>query len=388
MSLTDLQEKRGRLMTQAREALNEITANTDEARSAELESRHDAIMAEFDKLEKNIEREERQVAIEARFAERQKEKRPVSDSEARGQDDGEKKEYREVFYKYLASGASLDELSSEERAVLKAGVQSTKEFRTQTTGTNSAGGYTVPVELANFIVKSMKDWGPMYNEDVATVISTSSGNIINIPTVDDTSKSGAKHTEGAAIADDGSQDAVFGQKQLGAYVYDTEFVKFSMELAADSIFNMETLLGSLLGERLGRIANRELTVGDGTDDPNGVVTASTLGKTAAAAAALASDELIDLLHSVNAAYRRSPKARWMFADTTLAAIRKLKDGQNNYLWQNGQRSDGRTWHAAWLPLRDQRRRSGNRRIGEAGHLRRLLQVLRPQGRLAGHRRSA
>ncbi|ABF71307.1 p005b [Rhizobium phage 16-3] len=335
MSLTDLQEKRGRLMTQAREALNEITANTDEARSAELESRHDAIMAEFDKLEKNIEREERQVAIEARFAERQKEKRPVSDSEARGQDDGEKKEYREVFYKYLASGASLDELSSEERAVLKAGVQSTKEFRTQTTGTNSAGGYTVPVELANFIVKSMKDWGPMYNEDVATVISTSSGNIINIPTVDDTSKSGAKHTEGAAIADDGSQDAVFGQKQLGAYVYDTEFVKFSMELAADSIFNMETLLGSLLGERLGRIANRELTVGDGTDDPNGVVTASTLGKTAAAAAALASDELIDLLHSVNAAYRRSPKARWMFADTTLAAIRKLKDGQNNYLWQNG-----------------------------------------------------
>ncbi|UYE95725.1 hypothetical protein HAAEEKHM_00005 [Sinorhizobium phage AP-16-3] len=335
MSLTDLQEKRGRLMTQAREALNEITANTDEARSAELESRHDAIMAEFDKLEKNIEREERQVAIEARFAERQKEKRPVSDSEARGQDDGEKKEYREVFYKYLASGASLDELSSEERAVLKAGVQSTKEFRTQTTGTNSAGGYTVPVELANFIVKSMKDWGPMYNEDVATVISTSSGNIINIPTVDDTSKSGAKHTEGAAIADDGSQDAVFGQKQLGAYVYDTEFVKFSMELAADSIFNMETLLGSLLGERLGRIANRELTVGDGTDDPNGVVTASTLGKTAAAAAALASDELIDLLHSVNAAYRRSPKARWMFADTTLAAIRKLKDGQNNYLWQMG-----------------------------------------------------
>ncbi|WP_028003171.1 phage major capsid protein [Sinorhizobium meliloti] len=335
MSLTDLQEKRGRLMTQAREALNEITANTDEARSAELESRHDAIMAEFDKLEKNIEREERQAAIEARFAERQKEKRPVADSEARGQDDGEKKEYREVFYKYLASGASLDELDAEERAVLKAGVQSTKEFRTQTTGTNSAGGYTVPVELANFIVKSMKDWGPMYNEDVATVISTSSGNIINIPTVDDTAVTAVKHTEGAALGDTGAKDAAFGQKQLGSYVYDTEFVKFSMELAADSIFNMETLLGALLGERLGRIANRELTVGDGTGDPNGVVTASSLGKTAAAAAALASDELIDLLHSVNAAYRRSPKARWMFADTTLAAIRKLKDGQNNYLWQMG-----------------------------------------------------
>ncbi|OKP79777.1 capsid protein [Ensifer adhaerens] len=340
MSLTELQEKRGRLMTQAREALNEITANTDEARSAELEKRHDDIMAEFDKIEKNIEREERMANVEKRFADRQAEERARQrpnggDTEARGQDDGKKTEYREVFYKYLASGASLDELSSEERSILKAGVQSTKEFRTQTTGTNSAGGYTVPVELANFIVKSMKDWGPMYNEDVATVISTAGGNIINIPTIDDTSKTGAKHTEGAAVADDGSQDAVFGQKQLGAYVYDTEFVKFSMELAQDSIFNMETLLGALLGERLGRIANRELTIGDGTDDPNGVVTASSAGKTAAAAAAVASDELIDLLHSVNAAYRRSPKARWMFADTTLAAIRKLKDGQNNYLWQMG-----------------------------------------------------
>ncbi|MDX1032823.1 phage major capsid protein [Sinorhizobium medicae] len=335
MSLTDLQEKRGRLMTQAREALNEITANTDEARSAELESRHDAIMAEFDKLEKNIEREERQAAIEARFAERQKEKRPVSDSEARGQDDGQKFEYRDVFYKFIAGGASLDELSSEERAVLKAGVQSTKEFRTQTTGTAAAGGYTVPVELANFIVRSMKDWGPMYNEDVATVITTAAGNVINIPTVDDTAKTGAKHTEGAAIADDGSQDAVFGNKELSAYVYDTEFVKFSMELAQDSVFNMESLLGSLLGERLGRIANRELTIGDGTGDPNGVVTASSLGKTATAAAAITGDEIIDLLHSVNAAYRRSPKARFMFADLTLAAIRKLKDGEGNYLWSMG-----------------------------------------------------
>jgi HK97 family phage major capsid protein len=335
MNLAEMQEKRGRLMTQAREALNEINANTDEARSAELEARHDTIMAEFDGLERKIEREERMSALEARFEERQKQRRPVADSEARGQDDCEKLEYREVFYKFIAGGADLGELSAEERSVLKAGVQSTKEFRMQTTGTNTAGGYTVPVELANFIVKSMKDFGPMYDENIATVISTSSGNQINIPTVDDTAVTAVKHTEGNALGDTGAKDATFGQKRLDAYVYDTEFVKFSMELAQDSIFNMESLLGSLLGERLGRIANRELTVGDGTDDPNGVVTASSLGKTAAAAAAIASDELIDLLHSVNAAYRRSPKTRWMFADLTLAAIRKLKDGDGNYLWAMG-----------------------------------------------------
>jgi HK97 family phage major capsid protein len=340
MNLAEMQEKRGRLMTQAREALNEINANIDEARSAELEARHDTIMSEFDALERRIEREERMSALESRFEERQREerakKRPNGgDGEARGQDAGEKLEYRNVFYKFLASGADLGELSAEERSVLKAGVQSTKEFRMQTTGTNTAGGYTVPVELADFIVKSMKDFGPMYDENIATVISTNSGNQINIPTVDDTAVTAVKHTEGNALGDTGAKDATFGQKRLDAYVYDTEFVKFSMELAQDSIFNMEALLGALLGERLGRIANRELTIGDGTDDPHGVVTASSLGKTAAAAAALTSDELIDLLHSVNAAYRRSPKTRWMFADLTLAAIRKLKDGDGNYLWQMG-----------------------------------------------------
>ncbi|MBL0934834.1 MAG: phage major capsid protein [Rhizobiaceae bacterium] len=340
MSATELQEKRGRLVAQAREALDAITGNTDEARSAELEARHDAIMADYDKVEKLIEREQKMAEVEARFNARQEEerarKRPGrEDGEARGQDDGNKKEYREVFYKFLSTGADLGELDAEERSVLKAGVQSAKEFRMQTTGTNTAGGYTVPVELANFIVKSMKDWGPLYDENVCTVLTTSSGNVINIPTVDDTGVTAEPHTEGAALTDDGGKDATFGQKQLGAYVYDTEFVKFSMELAQDSIFNMESLLGSLLGERLGRIANNKLTVGTGSNQPNGVVTASSLGKTAAGAAVLASDEVIDLLHSVNAAYRRSPKARWMFSDLTLAAIRKLKDGDGNYLWQLG-----------------------------------------------------
>lgn len=342
MTLTELQEQRGRLVTQAREALDEIKKNTDEARSVELEARHDAIMADFDKVERNIEREQRVAAAEARIAaaaeEERRKKRPSGDdSEARGQDGGEELEYRQVFFKYLASGADMTELDAEERTLLRAGAAkiSAKEGRAQTVGTTTAGGFTVPTELADFIIRSMKDWGPMYDDAVTTVMSTSSGNPIKIPTVDDTGVSAEKHTEGNALTDDGGKDATFGQKSLDAYVYDTEFIRFSFELAQDSIFNMESLLGSLLGERLGRIANRELTIGDGNGDPNGVVTASSLGKTAAAAAAIASDELIDLLHSVNSAYRRSPKTRWQFADTTLAAIRKLKDGDGNYLWSMG-----------------------------------------------------
>lgn len=334
---TELHEKRGRLVTQAREALEEIKANTDEARAAELEARHDAIMAEFDKTEALIEREEKLAKAEARFAERKAEQRerqrPNVEGEARHEERGGDKndEYRQAFWSMIRAGGHVSDLPPEQRAALKAGLV---EERIQSTS-NTAGGYTVPVTLANFIVKSMAMWGPMYDENICTTINTASGEQINIPTVDDTTTAVAKHTEGTALTDDGGVDVTFGQKVLNAYIYDTEFVRWSYELAQDSIFNMEQLLGELLGERLGRRANTELTTGDGTGDPNGIVTASSLGKTAAATGAITTDELIDLQHSVDPAYRMSPKARFMFNDSTLAAIRKLKGGDGQYIWQMG-----------------------------------------------------
>lgn len=339
MSLTELNEKRGRLVAQAREALDAIKTNTDDNRSAELEARHDAIMVDFDKVEKLVEREQKLADIEKRFEDRQAEerakKRPLSNGEARGQEDGDALTYRQVFHKFIGAGADMGELTAEERSVLKGGVVAKEEMRAQNIATTTAGGFTVPTELANEIIKSMKAWGPMYDEDICTTLNTSSGNPIKVPTVNDTAKEAGAHTEGVALTDDGSEDVVFGQKSLDAYVFDTEFVRFSMELAQDSIFNMETLLGALLGERLGRTANKQLTIGTGSSAPNGVVTASSLGKTAASATAIASDEIIDLIHSVDPAYRQSPKVRFMFNDLTLAAIRKLKDGQGNYLWNMG-----------------------------------------------------
>ncbi|TPK18069.1 phage major capsid protein [Mesorhizobium sp. B2-5-7] len=344
MTLKELNEKRGTLVAQAREALDAIKKNTDEARAAELEARHDNFMADMDKIDAAIAREERMAAAEARINARAEEERRNrrpngSDAEQRGQEEGEGLEYRQVFHRFIASGGDLSELNGEERAVLRAGVKDF-EKRIQTAGTTTAGGYTVPVELENIIIETMAAWGPMYDEDICTVFSTASGNQINLPTVDDTGVPAVKHTEGTALTDDGGSDATFGQKRLDAYVYDTEFVRFSYELAQDSIFNMETLLGGLLGKRLGRIANLQLTVGDGSGDPNGIVTASSLGKTAAAVAAVTYDEIIDLVHSVDPAYRQSPKVRFMFNDLTLGALRKLKDGEGRYIWTMGDVTSG------------------------------------------------
>lgn len=343
MTLAELQEKRGRLVTQAREALEEIKKNTDEARSSELEARHDAIMAEFDKVDRQIAREQKMADAEKRANEaRDAEERARREARRPGYDAGEADPngitYRDAFHAYLRSRGNEAGLTAEERAVLEAGYARV-EHRAQTTS-NTSGGYTVPTELLAILVKSMAAWGPMYDENVATVITTTGGGLLTMPTVNDTAVTAEAHTEGATLADDGGKDVTFGQKSLGAYAFNTEWLRVSKELADDSIFAMEQVLGDLLGERLGRIANSKLTTGSGSSDVLGVVTGSTLGRTSASATAITSDEIIDLLHSVDPAYRVSPKTAFMFNDTTLAAIRKLKDGDGNYLWQMGNVQQG------------------------------------------------
>lgn len=342
MSVKEIREKQQKLLAEARERLDQIGAETDEARCKELEASHDAAMAEHDRLEECAAREEKLEAAEKRAEELRAKNRPnPGDSSSRGQDDADPGvEYREVIRQIL-SGASPADLSNEERAVLRRGVVDLKnEKRAQTAGTTTAGGYTVPTTLHNEIIVSMAAWGPMYDDAICTVLNTNSGEQINLPTIDDTTTAVAKHTEGAALTDDGGVDVTVGQKVLNAYLFDTEFVRWSIELSQDSAFNWEAILGGLLGERLGRRANTELTVGDGSGDPNGIVTASSLGVTAAGAAAITFDEIIDLEHSVNPAYRMSPKVRYMFNDTTLKLLRKLKDGNGQYIWSNGDATKG------------------------------------------------
>jgi HK97 family phage major capsid protein len=247
-------------------------------------------------------------------------------------------DYRTAFHEYLKAQGVKGDMPAEARAVLDRGFTSV-EHRAQTT-TAAAGGYTIPTELLNVLTQSMLAFGPMYNPGITTEIVTAGGGAITMPTVNDTASVVVKHTEGATLTDDGGSDVTFGEKALNAYAFNTEWIRVSKELADDSVFAMETILGNLLGERLGRRANLELTVGDGTGDPNGIVTASGAGLVAAATAAITADEIITFLHSVDPAYRTGPKVGFMFNDGTLSAIRKLKDGDGNYLWQMGDIRNG------------------------------------------------
>jgi HK97 family phage major capsid protein len=326
--LKTLREQMANIATEARTKLEEVTDTTEETRAADIEREFDAMMVDHDKLGARADRLDK-VETALRAGESvDLDKRPSFENRsAPAVDDGLQMDYRAAFAEMLAAGGE-GYVDQEVRNVLK-------EKRVQTGGTTTAGGFTVPTELATFIDKAMIATGPMYGEGLFSVINSADGRTFSIPTVDDTSSTAVAHTEGTQPTDDGGKDVTFGQKSLSAFAFDSEWIRWSAELNADSILNMESLLGDKIGERLGRIANAKLTTGSGSSDVEGIVTNSAEGKVSAATNAITADEIIDLIHSVDPAYRSSPSTALMVADPTLAAIRKLKDGNGNYLWQMG-----------------------------------------------------
>ena len=203
------------------------------------------------------------------------------------------------------------------------------ESRALAKGTPSAGGYTIPEGFVNDLEMAMLAFGGV--RQVSQLIRTDSGNDLPWPTANDTGNSGAMLAESTQAAS--NVDPSFGVKVFGAYKMTSRIVLVPTELLEDSAFDLATYLAQILGERLGRIQNTYATTGTGSSQPGGIVTGSTLGKTAASATAITADELVQLQHSVNPAYRIN--AGWMMHDNVVLALRLLKDSEGVYLWRSG-----------------------------------------------------
>lgn len=209
------------------------------------------------------------------------------------------------------------------------------EMRAQGVATGAAGGYLVPEGFRTKLVERMKRIGSVRR--VAEVIHTDSGASLPFPTNDDTANIGAILAENVQVTE---QDVTMGTITLGAYTYTSRLVRVSLQLLQDNAFDLDSWLARTLAARIARAQNIHFTTGTGTAQPQGIVTGATSGVTAASTTVITMDNLIDLLHSVDPAYRAeqdalgsSPEAKWMMGDTALAAIRKLKDGQGQYLLQ-------------------------------------------------------
>jgi HK97 family phage major capsid protein len=329
--LAEIREKQAKLVADARAKYEEIKDDTPQARAKEIEAEYDRIMAEHDRLEGRAKKEEQLAALEAAL-ERGDPRRPTGEDRTLDPTTtiGEQVTVETAFRSYLRFGpANL--MPEERQALAPMRVRETeRERRAQAAGSDPAGGFLVPQGFVAELIKRLAAWGPMLDPGITRQIETTSGNQLDWPAMDDTGNVGVLLAENTADTD---QDLAFTNRVLDAFKYSTRSIKVSEELLQDTAIDIEAIIREAFAERIGRIVNQHLTVGTGTGQPNGIVTAAGVGATAAAAAAIAFDDLIELEHSVDPAYRSDPSCRWMLRDSTLKLLRKLKDAEGNYIWQ-------------------------------------------------------
>lgn len=193
-------------------------------------------------------------------------------------------------------------------------------------GTDSEGGYLVPDEFERTLVQALEEQNIF--RKIAKVIQTSSGDR-KIPVVSSKGTASFVDEEGPII----ESDDAFGQVSIGAYKLAT-MIKVSEELLNDSFFDLQGYISSEFARRIGNREEEVFFIGDGIGKPTGIFNTTggaELGVTTASATTITFDEVIDLYYSLKAPYRKN--AVFVMNDSTVKAIRKLKDGAGNYLWQ-------------------------------------------------------
>ena len=229
-----------------------------------------------------------------------------------------------------------DAQPSDEQLLRKmvAGEVRSLEFRDLSKLSAGAGANTVATNFYGLLQEHMIANSAIRQSNV-TVLTTDGGQALQVPKT-------TTHPTAGIIAEAGTiteSDAVFAQVTLDAYKYAFS-TQISTELETDTGVNLAEYLSRIGGEALGNGSGAHFVTGSGSSQPNGVVTASTLGVTGAASTtgAFTADNLIDLFYSVIAPYRAN--GSWLMQDSSIKAARKLKETTTGqYLWQPGLLAD-------------------------------------------------
>tara|TARA_R110000823_G_scaffold291430_2_gene409846 strand:- start:4309 stop:5487 length:1179 start_codon:yes stop_codon:yes gene_type:complete len=191
----------------------------------------------------------------------------------------------------------------------------------------SSTGSPVPTSFYNQVIMKARLIAPVLQ--TSTVLNTAGGENLQIPRLS-TYSVGTVNAEAATIGESDPAFAAF--ITLGAFKYGF-LTQVSQELLEDSGVDMLSFLADQVGNALGFAVGSALTVGTGTNEPTGIVTASSVGGTAGTATAFTADELIDLLYSLDGGARNLPGVGWMMNGQSIGRVRKLKDTAGNYVFQ-------------------------------------------------------
>jgi HK97 family phage major capsid protein len=322
--LRKLLEARARVWEEMKAIRDRAAENDDGTIRGEDEQAWQNANTEIERLGQQIEQEER--ALQLDTVDRSRVPAPRDEHEEERDEATADERYAEAFDMFVRHGAQ--DLTTEQRTVLRGGFVSGQELRAQGVGTLTAGGYLAPKAWRDRIIEAADTIANV--AAVADLLQTDSGEAMAWVTEDDTANEGAILAESTQVTE---QDMAWGTSELGAYMYTSKLVRVSLQLLQDNAYDAEQRLGTALARRIGRAQNRHFTTGTGTAQPEGIVTNAVVGKTGATGqtTTVTYDDLIDLELSVLESYRAD--GRYMFSDASLGGLRKLKDANGTYLWQ-------------------------------------------------------
>ncbi len=339
MTVNELRAKRAELWEQTKDFLEKHRDANTGLVNAEDTATYDKMMADIDAYAAEIKRLEDQAAVEMQMAQASRE--PIhgapaaNDRQARNANPLATDEYRNAFWSSFRSRTG-----SVDRGVYDA----------LQVGTASEGGYLVPDEFERQLIQGLDEENVI--RSLAHVITTSNG-IHKIPVVTTKGTASWIEEEGAYT----ESDNAFGQVNLDAHKLGT-LIKVSEELLQDSAFNLEGYIASEFNRRMGDKEEEAFISGNGSHKPTGILDATNGGTVAGITTAknndIAADELFDLFYALKAPYRK--RAHWVFNDSTIKVLRKLKTSEGQYIWQPGIKDGevdtllGRPYHtSAYMP---------------------------------------
>lgn len=311
--ILELREKRAKAWDAAKQFLD-AKRGADGMLSEEDTATYDKMEQDVMNLGKEIERLERQAAIDAELSKATSTPLTGKPGAKMGKDEKEK------------SGHASDEYKCSFWNAMRVKAPMPSVLNALQEGTDSEGGYLVPDEFERTLVEALEEENVF--RTLAHVIRTSSGDR-KIPVVASKGSASWVDEEGAYQ----ESDDAFSQVSIGAYKLGT-MIKVSEELLADSVFDLEAYISKEFARRIGSREEESFFNGDGKGKPLGILAAAggaEVGVTAASATAITADEVIDLFYSLKAPYRKN--AVWLLNDATVKQIRKLKDSTGQYLWQ-------------------------------------------------------
>lgn len=324
--ILELRQKRATLVKQARDILDKAEAEKRNL-TAEEDQQYEATMTEVDAQGKQIERLERQVALEKELAQKQdpvaggKEPPGGEPPDSRKMKPTETEEYRKAFVSFLRR--DLHGLLPEEVRALQADA-------------DTAGGYLVaPQQFVNQLIKAVDDQVTI--RPLATKFTLEKAESLGVPTL----TADLSDADWTSEIDTGSEDNTmdFGKRELFPHPV-AKLLKVSNKLLRSASVDVEALVRDRLAYKFAITHEKAFMSGSGSNQPLGVFVASANGistsrdvSTGNTATAIGADGLIEAKYTLKPQYWRA--ARWIFHRDAVKQIRKLKDGNGQYLWQAG-----------------------------------------------------